>query len=324
MKILFMGTPDFSCPSLLALVEAGHEVVGVVTRPDKPVGRGRKLTPPPVKVVAEKHGLMVIQTPKVNSSDSVATLRALEPDVVVVVAFGAILKTPLLTLGPLGSVNVHASLLPAYRGVAPVQWSLIHGHRHAGVTTMLMDEGVDTGPTLDRRTLDIHPGETAGELLSRLAQAGGDLLTESLTGLEDGSLTPVAQPETGVSYAPRLEREHGYLDLSRSAFEVVDQYRGVTPAPGARVFLGKDQVLVVAMRSVPEVSGEPYTVLEIKSRHLRVAAGEGAVDLIGVRPAGKKDMEGAAFARGRRLEPGHKFSPPPVIPDLGLKVAVPR
>ena len=319
-----MGTPEFACPSLTYLVEAGHDVVGVVTRPDRPVGRGRKLTSPPVKRTAEEHGLQVLQVPRVNAKESVESLRALSPDVVVVVAFGAILKAPLLNLAPRGAVNVHASVLPAYRGMAPVQWSLIHGQRHAGVTTMLMDDGVDTGPTLERSVVDIHPGETSGELLARLAPLGGELLVQSLSGLEDGSLKPVPQSEIGASYAPRLEKEHGYLDLTRTAIEVANQYRGVTPAPGARVFLGEEPLIVGSLRSVPDSGGEPYTVLEVESRHLRVATGEGAVDLIRVRPAGKNDMEGSAFARGRRVEIGDKLSPPPSLPDLELKIAVAR
>jgi len=319
-----MGTPDFACPSLSALVEAGHEVAAVVTRRDRPAGRGRKLTPPPVKELAEKLGLDVLQPAKVNDEASVGALRALAPDVVVVTAFGAILRKPLLTLGRLGAVNVHASLLPAYRGVAPAQWSLIHGRRTTGVTTMLMDEGVDTGPILERRVLEVRPLETAGELLARLAAIGGALLVETLQGLAEGTLRALPQPEEGASYAPRLEREHGNLDLSRPAGEVLNQFRGTTPAPGARVFLGDEAIGVGAVRAVPEASGTPYTVLEIAHRHLRVAAGEGAVDLLQVRPPGKGDMEGAAFARGRRLAPGDRLAPPPAVPDLSLRIAVPR
>ena len=220
MNILFMGTPHFASASLEALVDAGHNLVGVVTRPDKPTGRGRKLTAPPVKDTAQRHGLPVIQPTKVNSGESVAVLAALNPSVVVVVAFGAILRRPLLTLAPMGAVNVHASVLPAYRGVAPVQWGLIHGDTTAGVTTMLMDEGVDTGPTLDRRLTDVNPGETSGELLTRLADLGATLLVDTIRGLEEGNLKPIPQSDIGASYAPRLEREHGYLDLTRSASEV--------------------------------------------------------------------------------------------------------
>lgn len=322
MKVLFMGTPQFACPSLESLVDAGHEVVGVVTRPDKPAGRGRKLTPPPVKSLAERLHLPVRQPVKVNAAPTLDLFRELNPDVVVVVAFGAILRNPLLNLAPLGAVNVHASLLPAYRGVAPAQWSLIHGHRTTGVTTMLMDAGVDTGPILERRVLEVHPRETAGELLVRLALAGGRLLVETLRGLETGDLKPIPQPEDGASYAPRLEREHGYLNLRLPAKEVAHQFRGTTPAPGARVFLGSDPVLVTGLRWVPEAHGEPYTVLEVAGRHLRVAAGEGAVDLIAVRPPGKKTMEGSAFARGRSLVPGDTLTPPPALPDLSPRIVV--
>ncbi len=324
MKVLLMGTPGFAAAVLDALVDGGHELVGVVTRPDKPTGRGRRVAPPPVKEAAERHRLPLFQPAKVNAAETVEELRGLGAAVTVVAAFGAILRKPLLTLAPLGSVNVHASLLPAYRGVAPAQWSLIHGRRTTGVTTMLMDEGVDTGPILERRVLEIRPFETAGELLERLAREGGSLLLESLAGLESGALLPVPQSDEGASYAPRLEREHGHLDLSRSAAEVMNQFRGTTPAPGARVFVAGEPVLVRAMRPVPEAAGEPYSVLEAAHRHLRVAAGTGAVDLLTVRPPGRNDMEGAAFARGRALDAGGRLDPPPTVPDLSLRVAVPR
>jgi len=202
--------------------------------------------------------------------------------------------------------------------VAPVQWTLIHGRRTAGVTIMQMDEGIDTGPTLARQAVDIRPMETAGELLDRLSRVGADLLVETLPGLESGDVVPVPQPVEGMSYAPRLEKEHGYLDLDRPAPRVHDQFRGVTPSPGARVILGNEPVLVRALRPVPDVSGVPYSVLEVASRHLRVAAKEGAVDLLQVRPAGRKDMDGASFARGRRLAAGDSLERPLVVPDLDL------
>jgi methionyl-tRNA formyltransferase len=321
MNVIFLGTPEFACPTLEALVQAGHRVIAVVTRVDKPAGRGLELVAPPVKLLAQKLELPILQPAKVNSPDFVAILRALGPDALIVAAFGAILKAPLLGLAPWGSINVHASLLPAYRGVAPVQWALIHGRRTVGVTTMLMDEGVDTGPMLAHRALDVNPGEVAGELLERLAREGGELLIETLAGLEAGTVHAVPQPENGLSYAPRLEKEHGYLDLSRPAAQVVNQFRGVTPAPGARVFVGEDAILVTAMREVPGVFAAPYAVLEIGTRHLRVGAGKDAVDLLVVRPPGKRDMEAGAFARGR-LKPGSALTPPPALPDLALRVPV--
>jgi methionyl-tRNA formyltransferase len=322
MNVVFLGTPGFACPSLRALVAAGHSVVAVVTRMDKPAGRGLETTPPPVKGVALELELPVLQPAKVNDPGFVALLGALRPDALVVTAFGAILKAPLLGMAPYGAINVHASLLPAYRGVAPVQWALIHGRRTTGVTTMLMDEGVDTGPMLGHRSIEVNPGETAGELLARLALAGGELLVETLQGLETGTVHKVPQPEVGVSYAPRLEKEHGYLDLSRSAVSVSHQFRGVTPAPGARVFVDGEAILVGALRDVPGVTGEPYVVMDVSGRHLRVATGEGAVDLLLVRPPGKKSMEGSAFARGRRLTVGSRLTPPPVVADFSLRAMV--
>ena len=324
MKLVFLGTPEFACPSLDALVKAGHDVVGVVTRPDRPAGRGGRIAPPAVKRLALERGLALLQPEKVNRPESVDAIRRLEPDVLVVVAFGSILKKPLLDIAPLGSVNVHASLLPAYRGMAPVQWTLVHGRRTTGVTIMLLDEGMDTGPVLERRVVEVDPVETAGELLGRLALEGASLLLETLRGLAAGTLVPVPQPEEGATYAPGLTKEHGYLDLERGCGESFDQFRGVTPAPGARVFLGSDAVLVEEMRPVPGPDGPPYTVLQAEGRHLRVAAGQGAVDLLGVRPPGRKSMDGAAFARGRKLGPGSRLSPPPSLPDLSVRVAVAR
>jgi len=322
MRILYLGTPEFACPGLEALVRAGHQVVGVVTRPDKPKGRGRKLVPPPLKVVAESYEIPVFQPVKVNASDAVDTLRALAPDILVVAAFGAILRPRLLTLARYGAINVHASLLPAYRGVAPVPWALIHGERVTGPSIMQLDEGVDTGPVFRRQIMEIGPTETAGDLLIRVAQTGAELLIEVLDGIGLEEVEAVPQPDEGASYAPRLEKVHGFLDLSRSAREVFSQFRGTTPAPGARVFLNGEPVLVSALRPVEEASGKPYEILEVSSRHLRVACGEGAVDLLQVRPAGKNDMEGAAFARGRRLAAGSTLSLPAELPDLGIRAIV--
>jgi methionyl-tRNA formyltransferase len=323
MKALFMGTPEFACPSLEALARR-HEVVSVVTRGDKPSGRGRVLTPPPVKQLALKLGIPVLQPVKINAPETLSVLSVLDPEVVVVAAFGAILRAPLLGLAPHGALNVHASLLPAYRGVAPAPWALIHGLSRTGVTLMQMDEGVDTGPMLGQRAVTVDPGETAGDLLSRLAREGAALLLDVLDDVEAGGVRPQPQPEEGATYAPRLEKEHGYLDLTRSATAVVNQFRGTTPAPGARVFLGDEPILVGAMRAASGSGEEPYMILETGPDHVRVAAGEGAVDLLVLRPPGKPDMSAGAFARGRRLAQGSRFAPPPVIPDLGLKLAPPR
>ena len=194
-----MGTPNFACPSLQALKDAGHDVVSVVTRPDKPVGRGKKLTAPPVKVLAQELRIPVFQPLRINTPETVQAIQQLNPDVLVVVAFGAILKRSLLELAPRGAVNVHASLLPAYRGVAPAPWSLIHGERITGVSTMFMDDGVDTGPILRQLPMEVSPHETAGELLERMSQNGANLLVETLQELEAGSITPREQSDSGAS-----------------------------------------------------------------------------------------------------------------------------
>ena len=322
MRIVFMGTPRFACPSLRALKDAGHEVVQVVTRQDKPTGRGKKIKAPPVKETAQELRLPVFQPQRVNSPETLAALKDLDPDVLVVVAFGAILKKSLLDLAPHGSVNVHASLLPAYRGVAPAPWALIHGERITGVTTMHMDTGVDTGPILKQLPMEVSPHETAGDLLERMAQNGADLLVETLAGLEAGSITPRPQSEAGASYAPFLEKAHGYLDLRGSAQDVFNQFRGVTPAPGARVFWNGDPVLVKQLRAIQNVSGEPYSVIEVGGRHVRLACKHGAVDLLTVRPPGKGDMDASAWARGRGIEVGTRLAQPPEFPDLSLRTAV--
>jgi methionyl-tRNA formyltransferase len=318
MNVLFMGTPRFAVAALEALVEAGHAVTGVVTRPDKPAGRGRKPVASPVKEAAGRLGLPLSQPPRINAPETVDALRALEPDVVVVTAFGAILRRPLLELAPHGAVNVHASLLPDYRGVAPVQWALIHGAAETGVTTMLMDEGVDTGPILEQQTMAVARGETAGTVLERLGRAGGTLLVHTLAGLADGSLVPRPQPDSGT-YAPRLERVHGHLNLARVRDRVVDQFRGTTPVPGARVFLGADAVLVTALEPAPEGEGAPYTILDAGRGRVRVACGGGAVDLLEVRPPGRNTMSADAFARGRGLVPGRRFDAPGELPELDLR-----
>ena len=324
MRLVFVGTPEFAVPSLQALVAAGHEVAAVVTRPDKPTGRGRKLTAPPVKEAAEKLGLNVLQPRRVNSAEFVQELKSLNPDALVVAAFGAILRQPLLDLAPGGAINVHASMLPAYRGVAPANWCLVHGVRVTGVTIMQMDAGVDTGAVLQTQPMEVGPHETAGDLLGRMSQTGAELLVDTLKDMSMGAVTPKAQPEEGASYAPSLEKSHGYLNLLGPSQEVYSQYRGVTPAPGARVFLDDVPLLVTAMRPVDDASGRPYEIIELGKRHIRVGCGHGAIDLLTLRSPGKGDMDAAAFARGRNLKPGDRFSPPPIIPDLDLRVVVPQ
>ncbi|MDP4127948.1 MAG: methionyl-tRNA formyltransferase, partial [Bacillota bacterium] len=232
MRIVFMGTPDFAVPALRALVNGGHSVVGVFTQPDRPAGRGKNLKPSPVKVAAEELGLPVFQPARIKTPEGIQTLRDLAPECIIVVAYGQILSKDILQLPPKGCINVHASLLPAYRGAAPIHWAIMKGETHTGVTTMLMDEGLDTGDMLLKREVAISDKTTTGEVHDSLATLGGELLMETLSALEMGKLIPI--PQTGESnYAPLLSRNHERLNWSRGAKELHDQIRGLNPWPGA-------------------------------------------------------------------------------------------
>jgi len=232
MRLVFMGTPDFAVPALRALVSAGHDVVGVFTQPDRPAGRGKNLKPSPVKVVAEELGLAVFQPEKIKTPEGIQQLRVLEPEGIIVVAYGQILSKEILELPAKGCINVHASLLPSYRGAAPIHWAVMRGETRTGVTTMLMDEGLDTGGMFLKREVLISNEATTGEIHDELAALGGELLIDTLNGLEKGDLIPI--PQTGESnYAPLLKREHERLDWSRRADELHHQIRGLNPWPGA-------------------------------------------------------------------------------------------
>lgn len=307
MRVVFMGTPDFSVPCLRALVAAGHAVPLVVTQPDRPKGRGLTLEPSPVKRAAQELGLPVFQPDRPNRPENVETVRAAAPDVLVVVAYGAILKEALLTLAPRGAVNVHASLLPKYRGMSPIHRAIWDGEPETGVTTMQMDAGVDTGAELMKAAIPIHPDETCGELHDRLAALGADLLVRTLDGLAHGTVQ--AQPQQGqASYAGRIEKEHGLIDWSLPAVAVHNHARAVTPWPGATTRLAGEALVVKRTRVAAEARvADPGTVLEVSGPVLRVACGIGALDLLELRPAGRPTMSGGDFARGRRLMPGARF-----------------
>lgn len=326
MRIAFLGTPDFAVPCLTALEPAGHEVVLVVTQPDRPKGRGRRLEPPPVKKAALERGYPVFQPEKPNRPENVATIAAARPDALVVVAFGAILKRPLLELAPKGAINVHASLLPRHRGMSPIQRAVWDGDAETGVTTMYMDEGVDTGDMILMEKTPIGPDETAGELHDRLASLGARLLVDTLARLETGTAPRVPQPAAGATYAGRLDKADGLLDWRQPARRLHAQARAVTPWPGATVLFGGESLLVLACRpvdddpasaargpSAPAATGGPSapgTILGTRGDALRVATGHGALDLVQVRPAGRATMTGAEFARGRRLAEGQAFDLP--------------
>lgn len=306
MRIVFMGTPDFAATCLARMLADGRNVVGVFSQPDKPKGRGYALSPPPVKVLAQARGIPVYQPEKLRDGGAEALLRSLRPDVAVVVAYGRILPPALLTVPPLGCVNVHASLLPHLRGAAPIQRSIIGGDRRTGVTTMFMDEGMDTGDIILQRETDIGPDETAGELFGRLALLGADLLDETLTLLEAGAAPRRPQDGAMATPAPMLDKREAVIDFSQRAERIDCLVRGMLPEPCARTYFGGRLLKVHRAKPAPGFAGETGALLDTK--RCIVGCAGGAVELLLVQPEGKKPMDGGAFIAGRRPSGGEKFT----------------
>ncbi len=296
MRVLFMGTPDFAEASLRALLAAGHEIAGVCCQPDKPQGRHFTLTPPPVKVLAREAGIPVFQPKTLRDPEVLRQLAGLAPEVIVVAAYGKILPREVLEIPPRGCLNVHGSLLPKYRGAAPIQWAVINDEPTAGVTIMRMEEGLDTGPMLLQRSLAVGKEETAGELFDRLALLGAQALTEALEKLDD--LVPVPQDESLASWAPMLTKADGAVDWTRDAASVCARIRGVTPWPGAYTFLRGKRLKIHRARPADR-RGEPGRPLP--GEGLTVACGSGAVELLEVQPEGGRRMSAGEYARGLRL-----------------------
>ena len=260
MRIVFMGTPEFAVPSLEAILRSDDQVVGVVTQPDRPKGRGQQLVPPPVKLVAERAGIPILQPLKIRTPEFLQTLSAWQPDLIAVAAYGRILHTPILRLPPMGCVNVHGSLLPKYRGAAPVQWAVINGETETGITTMLMDEGMDTGAMLLQEKLEILAEDTAGTLAPRLAELGGCLLLDTLARLKAGTLTPKKQDDRQATLAPILKKEDGLIDWTMSATSLANRVRGLSPWPGAFTFFGEERWNIwKAVSNVAAATDKPGT-----------------------------------------------------------------
>ena len=309
MKIIYMGTPQFAVPPLRALRHAGHDIIAVVTRTDKPAGRGKVLTPPPVKTAALDLGVPVQQPKRVRAPESVAAIQALAPDVIVVAAYGQILPKELLELPTYGCINIHASLLPAYRGAAPVNWAIINGEPETGVTIMQMDEGMDTGAMLLREAVAIGPRDTTGSMLEKLSLLGSRMVVEALAGLADGTLTPVPQDHGKATLAPLLKKEDGRIDWDRPAAEIHNRVRGLFPWPGAYTHL--DGRLVKILESdVVEGSGEPGAFIGGPHGTLHVGTGKGLLRVVTLQPEGKKPMTAAEFLRGHRGLAGKRFKNP--------------
>ncbi len=302
MRIVFMGTPDFAVPCLERLLADGHQVAGVFTQPDKPKGRGHHLQPPPVKELALARGLPVYQPATLRDGQALETLRALAPQLAVVVAYGKILPPALLAVPPLGCINVHGSLLPRWRGAAPIQWSVLSGDRQAGVTTMYLAEGMDTGDMILRRSTPVGPQETSGQLYERLAELGAQLLGETVELIAQGRAPRTPQQEEEATYAPMLTKELAAIDFMKPAAQVHNLVRGMNPWPVAHTLLEGQPLKVYAAR-LSEGSGAPGQVLESRGR-LVVACGQGAVELLELQAQGKKRMAAADYLRGHPLAPG--------------------
>ena len=305
MRIVFMGTPDFAVPSLQALIDAGHDVCAVYTQPDKPQGRKQILTAPPVKTLALEHDIPVFQPNTLKNEDEQARLRELAPEVIIVVAYGKLLPKAVLDIPPHGCINVHGSLLPRWRGAAPIQWAVIAGDEMAGVTTMQMAEGLDTGDMLLTYETKVGEKETAGELFDRLAQSGAELLTETLVKLND--ITPRPQDDAQSCYAHMLDKQMAVIDWSKSAHEIDCLIRGLNPWPIALTTLSGERLKVFAAEKAAG-NGEPGTVLEADPKKgLTVACGEGALKLIEIQLVGGKRMKATDFLRGHAIEVGTKL-----------------
>ncbi|RYZ37457.1 MAG: methionyl-tRNA formyltransferase [Myxococcaceae bacterium] len=301
-RIVFMGTPEFAVASLEACFDVG-DVVAVVTQPDKPKGRSGAPIASPVKERALEKGLPVLQPQKLRTPPFVDELRPYAPDVCVVTAYGKILPKDLLALPVKGCVNVHGSLLPRFRGAAPIQWAIAHGDTETGVTLMVMDEGLDTGPMLAMKRLPITPEDTSATLYPKLAALGGDLLRESLPRYLRGELLPTPQPSEGMVLAPIIDKEDAKLDFAKSAVELDRRLRAFTPWPGAYTLLGGKVFKVHRMRPAAG-KGAPGTVLSAGLEGLEVACGEGSVVFLDVQPEGKRVMRAADFLSGHKLQPG--------------------
>ena len=309
MRIVFMGTPEFAVPSLRALLDNGYDVVAAVTQPDRPAGRGHKLTPCPVKVLAQERGVAVYQFEKIKN-EGVDCLKALEPDLFVTAAFGQLLSQEILDIPRYGTMNVHASLLPGYRGSAPINWCILNGETKAGVTTMLTDIGMDTGDMLLKAETEIGELETAGELTQRLSEIGAQLLIDTLKRYPNGDLKPTPQDEAQASYQPMLNKEMGRIDWTRNAREIACQVRGLNPWPGAYTENENGRLKIYLARACEAKSvAECGTVAVSGAKEgLFIACGDGWLEILEMQAPNAKRMAAKAYLQGKKIEIGTKFN----------------
>lgn len=305
MRILFMGTPDIAADSLKALIEAGHEVCGAFTREDKAVGRKQIMTAPPVKQLALEHGIPVFQPKTLKDGESSKIVQELAPDIVVVVAYGRLIPKDILEMPRYGCINLHVSLLPKYRGSAPIQWSVLNGDKETGVTIMQLNEGMDTGDILMVSPVSVGEEETSGELFDRVSAQGAATLVECLAAIEKGEVTPVPQDESKATMAPPLTKEMAQFDFIQDAAHIHNWVRGMNPWPVAFFMRGQKKVKVLQCRVAEGANRESGTILSTKP--LIVQCGEGAVELLQVTPEGSKSMTGEAWALGQHFKVGDRI-----------------
>ena len=309
MKLVFCGTPQFAVPTLLALIDAGHEIALVVTQPDRPSGRGMQLLAPPVKQIAEVAGLDILQPEKIKNNEELRErLTAIAPDVAIVVAYGRIIPKWMLDLPRLGNINLHGSLLPKYRGAAPIQWAIARGETVTGVTTMMLDEGLDTGAMLLQREVPIGPSDTAEHLYPTLSQIGAELMIQTLLGLQSGSIKPTLQDSSAATLAPILTRDDGAIDFSRNAREIYDRWRGFQPWPGAWTTIDGKKLLVSRMLPAQVASTFAPGQIVVEQGRLFASCGEGTwIALEELQLEGKKRMPSEDFLRGYPLKSGDRL-----------------
>ncbi|MCX5721836.1 MAG: methionyl-tRNA formyltransferase [Nitrospirae bacterium] len=310
MNIVFMGTPDFAAASLEALLKSDDVVVGVVTQPDRPKGRGQVLTPSPVKLLAQREKIPLLQPLKMKDPEFLQTLAGWKPDLIAVTAFGRILPPAVLSLPPLGCVNVHGSLLPKYRGAGPIQWAIINGERETGITTMLMDEGMDTGAMLLQEAIPISDDDTAGTLSPRLAELGGRLLVETIARLKAGTLVPKPQDSSQATMAPLLKKEDGIIDWTLSAVALANRVRGLAPWPGAYTAVpGGDRWTIGRAQALPgPATRPPGAVVAVTNEAIHVATGEGVLALLELQPANSRRMAVSQYVAGHPIAVGLQLS----------------
>jgi len=304
-KIIFMGTPEFAVPALNVLHKNGQNIALVVTQPDRPKGRGRKVAPTPVKTAAIRLGYDVIQPASIRTTEFSNRMAQLKPDIVVVVAYGHIIPKDILSLPKLATINVHASLLPKYRGPAPIHWAIINGERKTGITTMLMDEGLDTGDILQSLTVEIGPEDTSGTLYNRLAERGADLLIQTLRSFEDGDIKPIPQDHLQASYAPLFKKNAGRIDWHMPAIDLQAFIRGMTPWPGAFTFHGDKRLKIFKAKPAQmDGSGVPGTIMKGFPDELVVSTGQDALSILEIQGASGKRLLIKDFLRGSNIHPG--------------------